>query len=105
MAKELEADWEAGRTLYAKPSPRVTDPWATGVVALTEDGDQAGHYYADVASPANNYAVFEQAGVSPASTDTVIGYIRDPLGRRERHRQIAADSDSKRTDVIIEAVP
>jgi len=106
MAKEIEVDLgDPGLTLYAKPAPLNVASWATGVVALAESGTRAGYYSADIAEPANAYFVFLQAGASPASDDISIFTVRDPLGRRERHRQIANDTATKRADVVIEGVP
>ena len=70
MAKELEHHDTPGLTIYAKPSPLTESPWATGVVALTESGTVAGYYSADVATPADQYVIFRQAGGSPPPVRT-----------------------------------
>ena len=75
MAKELEHFDAAGLTLYAKPHPIQTATWGSDDIAMPEDA-VSGYYHADVGSPADEYTVFEQAGGSPANTDTPIAVIR-----------------------------
>lgn len=74
MANELEHLGPPGLTIYAKPLPIVASPWGDDAVAMTETGT-TGYYSADVASPANRYAVYQQAGASPAATDVAVGVI------------------------------
>lgn len=75
MSKEIEYFEETGKTLYAKESPLDTSTWANGVEALTED-TVTGYYHTDIASPVDEYVIFEQSGGSPASTDVAIGNVK-----------------------------
>lgn len=77
MAKELEHFDNAGATIYAKPLPLNTASWAGDVVALTEDATRDGYFTGDVtlATAADGYAIFLQAGGSPANTDLERGDV------------------------------
>ena len=74
MSKEIEHFDSTGLTLYAKPSPIQTGTWGSDDVSLTEDTVN-GYYHADIVSPADEYVIFQQAGGSPASTDTPIAKV------------------------------
>jgi len=73
MSEYIRAALPTGNTYYAKPLPVDADPtWTDDVVALTESGTVAALYEsASIADPADEYAIFLQAGGSPADTDTL----------------------------------
>jgi hypothetical protein len=75
MADEIQHFDDTGLALYAKPLPLDTISWTGDVEALTEIAGCDGYYAADIGSPADAYAVFLQAGGSPAATDTAIATI------------------------------
>lgn len=89
MANEIEHFDAAGLTLYAKPSPIVESPWATDAVSLTESGTVAGLYIASIGSPNDEYVLFEQAGGSPAVSDTAIASVRDVTGSNLTQQNVA----------------
>lgn len=77
MAETIYATLTTGNTYYAKPAPLVLSPWGDDAVTLTENGTVNGWFASSsIASPANVYAIFEQAGGSPANTDSVIGPVQ-----------------------------
>lgn len=61
-----------GETYYAKPEPLVESPWADDAVAGVENGTTGSFSFGIVGG---NYAVYQQAGVSPASTDQIVGWF------------------------------
>lgn len=69
-------DFTSGLTLYAKAKP-LNATWATGVIALTENGS-TGEYSASTFVDGTSYNVYQQAGGSPASSDTKLGTITPP---------------------------
>ena len=74
MAKELEHFDSTGLTIYAKPVPLQTGTWGSDDISLPEDTVD-GYYHADVATPADSYIIFQQAGGSPANTDTPVASV------------------------------
>jgi len=119
MPKEIAHHDDPGLTLYAKPLPLVVSPWAADAVAVPEDGTRAGYYHADIATPADAYMVFEQAGGSEADDDEAVAgaVIRQDANAVQiadgaitaakysgmhRYRQVAADAGNKSADVVIE---
>lgn len=70
-------DHTTGETLYAKPVPSDEAAWGTDVVAGTEllfGGSGIGEYAFEVESTIR-YAIYSQAGASPASSDTKVGHF------------------------------
>lgn len=63
----------SGLTLYAKSLPLNTATWATGIVPLTEDGS-TGQFSATL-DDATKYAIYQQAGGSPADSDVTVGTV------------------------------
>lgn len=63
-----------GLTYYAKPIPVVESPWATDVVASGAEGFSGEYPFSGLADGVD-YAIFIQAGGSPASSDTKDGYL------------------------------
>ena len=109
MANELEHLGEAGLTIYAKPLPLVAAPWADDAVSLT-DPDGIGYYSADVAAPAESYAVYEQAGASPASTDgpavaTINRTVEANMLRKGTSYRYSQTDGSDPHDVLIDDIP
>ncbi len=77
MAETIYASLTTGNTYYAKPAPIVASPWADDVETMTEDGTVSGLFASSsIASPVDVYVIFEQAGGSPADTDTMIGPVQ-----------------------------
>ena len=77
MAETIYASLTTGNTYYAKPAPIVAAPWATDVETMTENATVNGWYASSsIAAPADVYSIFEQAGGSPADSDTLIGGIQ-----------------------------
>lgn len=77
MAEYLIVTLPTGGTYYAKPWPIDSDPsWGDDVQSLTESGTVSTLYEsAEIASPADEYAIFEQAGGSPADTDSLVAVM------------------------------
>jgi hypothetical protein len=74
MAREIEHVGDTGSVYYAKPTPITANPtWADDVETLSET--VAGYFYADIASPADNYVIFEQAGGSPNQNDSAVATV------------------------------
>jgi hypothetical protein len=73
VAETIYAKLPAG-TYYAKPLPLVQAPWGDDVVALNV---VAGNVFASasIGSPAKYYAIYEQAGGSPADTDNAVSGV------------------------------
>lgn len=81
MAERIYAALTTGNTYYAKPAPIVDDPWGTDVETMSEDGTVSGWFYtAEIADPDDVYVIFEQAGGSPADTDTLVGPVEMAAG-------------------------
>jgi len=111
MSEYIRATLPTGNTYYAKPLPIDTDPtWADDVVALTESGTVTSLYEsASIADPADVYAIFLQAGGSPADSDTVKALVE--MSSHVRNAILAdADemqqdlADGGRLDVILDAI-
>lgn len=64
---------DATKTHYIKSLPLTEAPWATGLTSASRNGttDQ----FSVTTTDTVEYAVYEQQGGSPASTDIKIGYI------------------------------
>jgi hypothetical protein len=76
MAERIYAALTSGNTYYAKPAPIVDSPWGDDVETMSEDGTVSGWFYSgEIASPDDVYVIFQQAGGSPADTDTLIGPV------------------------------
>lgn len=70
-------DYTSGATVYAKTRPLNLATWGSGIITLTENGS-SGEYSSATFSDDTKYAVYEQLGGSPASSDLEIGRI-DPV--------------------------
>src|SRR5687768_4809399 len=91
MAKEIQAVWTSGRTLYAQLLNATGSIWKTTTstfvsystadytdydIALTEQGTASQIYMGDMpAAAAGVYHLIarERAGASPAESDTIVG--------------------------------
>jgi len=80
MAYTEYFDYTTGLNLYAKAKPLDTGTWATGVIALTENGS-TGEYSASTFVDDTSYNIYEETTSpgTPASTDTKIGSIAPPM--------------------------
>lgn len=64
-------DGDAAKSYYAKPRPTSASPsWAADVIAGVQTGATGEFSFA--LDDALAYRIYEQAGASPASTDTVV---------------------------------
>lgn len=62
-------DGDVGSTYYAKPRPIVETPWEGDAIAGIPNGT-SGEFSFPSLDPTKDYRVYEQAGASPASSDT-----------------------------------
>lgn len=69
-------DFTTGVTLYAEPRPSTNPPAAT--VAYTENPSVNGEYSATL-DDMTDYVVRQQAGGSPASTDTAVAAVTNSI--------------------------
>ena len=94
MTRTAYVDWPTGPTLYAKPRPITTATWAADVVAGTENGTTGEYSFAAI-SETIEYVLYLRAGVSPASTDTKIGYIEGGVALTDSATELVANAVSE----------
>lgn len=74
MSRTGYIDWATGQNLYAKPRPLDNNAWGDDDIAGVETGTLGEYAFAGL-DEAKAYAVFLRAGASPASSDSLVGYL------------------------------
>lgn len=66
---------ESGKNYYGKPRPLVASPWSSGVISGVRNGSTNEIAFNVDDTLQGGYWIFERAGASPASGDTIIASI------------------------------